>query len=93
MLGAVPSGEPPRRLERVTRYANEALMPFYLIHEPVIVAVGFVVVGWRVPILAKYLLTVAATFAITFALFQVVRRVRVTRFLFGMKPSRPADAD
>ena len=30
-------------------YANEAVLPFYILHQPVILSVGFFVAGWAIP--------------------------------------------
>jgi glucan biosynthesis protein C len=78
------------RWRRVARYGNEAVLPFYVLHEPVIVAVAWFVVRWRAPVPIKYLSVVAASFILTLALYELlVRRFQLTRFLFGMKPARP----
>jgi glucans biosynthesis protein C len=74
------------RLERVRAYSTEAVLPFYIIHQTVIVAVGFYVVKWPAGVWVKYLTVVIATFVMTLALFEMVRRTKVTRFLFGLKP-------
>ena len=89
-----PTGSPahPPRWRRVAAYANQAVLPFYVLHEPVIVAVAWVIVGWPAPLLVKYLSVVAASFLLTLALYEgVVRRFQLTRFLFGMKPARHLD--
>jgi glucan biosynthesis protein C len=87
-----PAGSPATtpRWRRVAHYSNEAVLPFYVLHEPVIVAVAWVVVRWPAPLLVKYLAVVAASFALTLALYEgLVRRFQLARFLFGMKPARP----
>lgn len=72
---------------RALRYASEAAYPFYILHQTVIVIVGFFVVQWDVGVLAKFCTIVAAaTLATTLAYELVVKRTNVTRFLFGMKP-------
>ena len=76
---------------RAAAYANEAVLPFYLLHEPIIVLVAWYVVRWQLPDLAKYLVLVAASLTITVGLYELlVRRSRVTRLLFGMKLVRQA---
>lgn len=68
------------------RYANEAVLPFYVLHEPVIVAAAWVIVPWNAPLFAKYVLLVVVAFAGTLTIYEVlVRRFRVTRLMFGMK--------
>jgi glucans biosynthesis protein C len=95
---ARPSGSPaespahPPRWHRVASYGNEAVLPFYVLHEPVIVAVAWVIVRWPAPLLVKYLSVVAASFVLTLALYEgLVRRFQLSRFLFGMKPTRHLD--
>ena len=85
-LGA-STGTTGGRLPRAARYANEAVLPFYLLHEPVIVADAWLIIRWHAPISAKYAALVMVSFAVTLILYEaVVRRFRVTRLLFGMKP-------
>ena len=87
-----PAGSEPR-WRRAAQYGNEAVLPFYLLHEPVIVAAAYLIVRWHAPALAKYPALVAISFAATLALYELaVRRYRPTRLLFGMKPP-PAPTD
>ena len=73
--------------KRQAQYGNEAVLPFYLLHEPVIVAAAYLIVRWHAPTLAKYPALVAISFAATLAIYELaVRRYRPTRLLFGMKP-------
>jgi peptidoglycan/LPS O-acetylase OafA/YrhL len=74
------------------RYANEAVLPFYILHQPVLLTAAFFVVHWAVPDWLKFGVIVAVTFAVSLALYEfAVRRVNGLRLLFGMKaPSRAA---
>lgn len=68
------------------QYVNEAVMPFYILHQTVIVVIGFYVVRLKTGVTIKYTLIVTATLAITLLLYDlVIRRTNLTRFLFGMK--------
>jgi len=68
------------------KYANEAVLPFYIIHQTVIVALGYFVVQWLIPDLLKYLIVLIVSFMVIMGLYEfVVRRFNVMRFLFGMK--------
>jgi len=86
-----PGREP--RWQRAAGYANQAVLPFYLLHEPVIVAFAWFIVRWHAPIGVKYPALVVVSFTATLALYELaVRRYRITRLLFGMKtPQRPVD--
>ena len=81
---AVPAREP--RWQRAAGYANQAVLPFYLLHEPVIVAFAWIIVRWHAPILVKYPVLVAASFTATLVIYELaVRRYRITRLLSGVK--------
>src|SRR6266568_6465717 len=55
-------------------------------HQPIVVAVAYRVVRWDAPIGVKYPVIVAASLVLTVAAYDLlVRRTRVTRFLFGMR--------
>jgi peptidoglycan/LPS O-acetylase OafA/YrhL len=78
----------------ILSYANEAVLPFYILHHPVLLCVGYFVVQWAIPAAAKFFIIDAVSFAIIMALYEfVVRRFNFLRFLFGMKLlARPAVA-
>jgi glucans biosynthesis protein C len=68
-------------------YASEASFPFYVLHQTVIVAVAYAVVGWDLGLWPTFATIAVASFALTVGLYElVVRRIRPTRHLFGMKP-------
>ncbi len=73
------------------RYATEAVYPFYILHQTVIVVLGFHVVRWRSGLWSNYVLICAGSFVIIMAIYHVlVRPFAVTRLLFGLKRARPA---
>jgi glucans biosynthesis protein C len=84
LLGAGKAllGSPIRGL----RYASEASFPFYVLHQTVIVAVAYVVVGWNLGVGPTFTTVALASLVLTLLLYElVVRRTRTTRFLFGMR--------
>lgn len=75
----------------ILRYAGEASYPFYILHQTVIVAVAYAVVGWNVGVAPKYAAVMIGSLGLTLALYELcVRRWRPTRFLFGMRTRRPS---
>jgi peptidoglycan/LPS O-acetylase OafA/YrhL len=67
-------------------YTAEASYPVYIIHQTVIVVIGFYVVGWAVNIPIKYVTILVASTAVTLIFYDLlVKRTNVTRFLFGMR--------
>jgi glucan biosynthesis protein C len=66
---------------------NEAVLPFYLFHQTVILVVGFFVIRWNMGILPKLLVVLGISFFSILALYELlVRRWNVVRLLFGMRP-------
>lgn len=75
------------RSNPLLNYSNEAIYPFYILHQTVIVILVFYVVKTNDTILTKFIFLSAASFAVTMALYHfLVRPFAITRFLFGMKP-------
>lgn len=72
---------------KLLQYANEAAYPFYLLHQTVLVAIGFYIVRWNVDVMTKFMVISTATLLVTIALYELlIRRFNLTRFLFGLKP-------
>jgi hypothetical protein len=70
----------------VLTYANEAVLPFYILHQTVIVIFGFRIAQWDIGVPAKFLILFSFSFVTIMILYEyLVRRVRLLRFLFGMK--------
>ena len=71
---------------RFLDYANRGSYPFYILHQTVIVLIGYVVLSWTWGIAPKYLLITTASLVISALAYDLlVRRTPPTRFLFGMK--------
>jgi peptidoglycan/LPS O-acetylase OafA/YrhL len=74
------------RPSAVLAYSSEASYPFYILHQTVIVVLGFYLLELSLGVWPTYLLLVGAAFVVTVGLYELVRRTSVTRFLFGMRP-------
>lgn len=67
-------------------YAQEAILPFFVVHHPVIIVIAYFIVQWNVGLLPKLLVVVLGAFAVSLGLYQfIIRRVRPLRVIFGMK--------
>ena len=73
---------------RALRHANEAVYPFYILHQTVIVAIAFHLIDWEASIPVKFTVITAGTLLGTTALYLVIRLHPVSRVLFGMR-TRP----
>jgi len=76
---------------RFLAHVNEMVLPFYILHQTVIVIVAYFVVQTALAIPLKYGITAVISFAVIVALYELlVRRIGVLRFLFGMRKKTPA---
>lgn len=74
---------------RFLSYANEAVLPFYVLHQTVIIVIGFYVVQWNAGVGLKYLVISTTSFAGIMLIYEfLVRHINVVRFLFGMRQRR-----
>jgi surface polysaccharide O-acyltransferase-like enzyme len=70
-------------------YGNEALLPFYILHQTIIILVGQFIIPLKLSIPVKYTIISIISFVIIIALYEfLVKRINVLRFLFGMRPKR-----
>jgi len=71
------------------QYAREAVLPFYVLHQTVIVVIGFYIAHWDIGVMVKYLVLSTLSFAIIVAVYHLlVKRINILRFLFGMKVNK-----
>jgi peptidoglycan/LPS O-acetylase OafA/YrhL len=66
--------------------ANKAVYPFYIIHQTVIVALGYYIVQLNQPIAIKLSLLIVTSLPLIWGIYHyLIRPFAITRFLFGMK--------
>jgi glucans biosynthesis protein C len=71
---------------KLRAYSNEAVLPFYILHHPVIYIVGFSVIQWSSGVGIKFFVISIVSFTMIMAIYEIfIRRVNILRFLFGMK--------
>jgi glucan biosynthesis protein C len=67
-------------------YANEAVLPFYILHHAIIHITGAYIVFWNTGVPTRFVAIAAISFAIIMIIYELlVRRINILRFLFGMK--------
>jgi hypothetical protein len=68
------------------QYGQQMIMPFFLVHQPVILIIAFFVVQWSVGIIPKLVVVVVSSFLISLGFYElIVRRIKPLRVLFGVK--------
>jgi peptidoglycan/LPS O-acetylase OafA/YrhL len=80
------------RDNRALRYGLSANLPFFVVHQPAILAVAYFVVQWDAGIPVKLATVVLGSFTVTLAICELaIRRISPLRTLFGVKrrPTTP----
>lgn len=71
---------------RLLKYASTAVLPFYILHQSVIVIFGFFILDWTANNFVKYLVLCTVSFISIMLIYEFcVKRFGFLRFLFGMK--------
>lgn len=74
---------------RLLPYVTQLILPFYILHQTVLITIGFYVVQWDVSIAAKYLTISGSSLVVIMLLYEtLIKRVNILRFLFGLKMRR-----
>jgi peptidoglycan/LPS O-acetylase OafA/YrhL len=81
------------RDSKALRYGLSVSLPFFVVHQPVILAVAYFVVQWQATIAIKLLAVVLGASVLSIGVTElVIKRVGLLRVLFGMKlpPKAPS---
>ena len=66
-------------------HMNEAIYPFYLLHQPALIFVGYFVLQWEISYLSQAVLITALSLFSIIITYAVIRKSNVLRIAFGMK--------
>jgi glucan biosynthesis protein C len=68
------------------QYSQEAILPFFVVHQPVIVVIAYFVVQWNTGIVPKMLAVFVGSFVVSIGLYElIIKRVGILRAMSGMK--------
>lgn len=68
------------------KYGQEATLPFYIIHQPVLLGVAWYVLHLQIGIVPQIVIIFLSTFVIVFIIYELlIRRFNFVRVLFGMR--------
>lgn len=73
---------------RVLAYCNQAVYPFYIIHQTITIAAAYFIYENSWPVFLKFLFLTAVTFGGSWLFYEVVKRFSFTRLLFGIKEKK-----
>jgi glucans biosynthesis protein C len=72
---------------RGLRYMSEESLPFYILHQPIILFIGFWISSWQIGVLLKFTVLSFVSFMMIALLYELlIRRIGLLRFFFGLKP-------
>jgi peptidoglycan/LPS O-acetylase OafA/YrhL len=70
------------------KLANEAVLPFYILHQTVILILGYFIVQLGIPLFTKFLIIAVLSFVTIISLYVfLIKKFKPMRFLFGMRSS------
>lgn len=68
------------------QYANKAVYPFYILHQTVLIIIGYYIIKLDSGIATKYILCVAGTYLFTLLMYEfLIRRIKFIQVFFGVK--------
>jgi hypothetical protein len=71
---------------RLLQYGQEAIVPFFVVHQPVIILISYFVVQWNISLLLKLVIVVLGSLLVSISFYQfVIRRIGILSMAFGMK--------
>ena len=70
---------------RARRYLTEAVFPVYILRQTLIIVFAWQLSAYDLPPVLEALLLVVMTLGLSFAVFELVRRSRMLRPLFGLQ--------
>jgi glucans biosynthesis protein C len=72
------------------RWARDASYPVYILHQTVIIVIAYFVIQQAWSPVSKYWLVLVPTLVACVLMYEGIRRIALTRFLFGMKAEKRA---
>jgi hypothetical protein len=74
----------------ILRYTNEGVLPFFILHQTVLLVIGYFVMTWEIHDAFKWAIVFTSSFIVIMTLYTLlVRKLELFRFLFGMKTTHP----
>lgn len=73
------------------KYLNEAIYPVYLLHQPIILIIGYQLMNLQLGVLTKVLIMLGSASVMVFLIYMLVWRFNALRFIFGMHMRKRTD--
>ena len=69
---------------KISTYFTQASFPIYIIHQVVLVVVGYFILKMPIGVFAQFWLIVISSFFITMMMYEVIRKIPYVRTVFGI---------
>lgn len=77
---------------KVLRYRNQAVYPFYILHQTIILFIGYLLMDNSLHYMWKFIIMVIGTFGSSWLIFEfLIKRIKIIRPLFGMKVTKSSN--
>lgn len=70
---------------KILTYLNKASFPVYIMHQTILLTLAFIILPLMLPAWISITIIILVSFFITFALYEVIKRVKFVGILLGMK--------
>ena len=71
---------------KILNYKNQAVYPFYILHQTITVIIGYYIMNIDLSIPIKFPILVIGTFETSWIIHEfIIRRIKFTGILFGLK--------
>lgn len=77
------------RGSKTLSYMNEAILPWYILHQTVIIIIAMNLSSLALGGIIEPLLVIVFTFIVCAVVYELIKRSNYTRFVFGMKLHKP----
>ncbi|NJR49498.1 MAG: acyltransferase [Leptolyngbyaceae cyanobacterium CSU_1_3] len=70
------------------QFMSKATLPFYILHQPIILIIGSLIAEWRIGVVPKFIFLSLSAFVVIVLIYELfVRRIRLFCVCFGLKPT------
>lgn len=73
---------------KALNYVRESALPIYILHQTVIVSVGFYILKSGIANIPAFMIILVSSLLLTISSYEIISHIRPLRFLFGMKLDR-----
>jgi hypothetical protein len=71
---------------KVLKYLNKACFPIYILHQPIVVVISYYLLKYyKLPIHIAILIILISSVIVTFVVYELFKRIRITKYLIGGK--------